>query len=94
LLDLKAPIPSEEQKFQLNDQALNCIYETLDPKVWKMLEEAYDGTSTIKDARLYLFKDKHAKFKMFEGGNEPARDVFHRLNVIVNELRALGTRYG
>jgi len=54
--DLKAPTPGEEQKLQLNDQALNCIYEALDPKVfesiknlemahkvWKRLKDAYEG---------------------------------------------------
>ena len=57
-------------------------------KVWKRLEEAYEGTSTIKDAKLYLFKDKHAKFKMLEGEN--VLEMFHCLNNIANELRAHG----
>ena len=37
--DLKAPTPSEEQKLQLNDQALNCIYEALDPKVFESIKD-------------------------------------------------------
>jgi hypothetical protein len=39
VLDLKAPTPSEEQKLQLNDQSLNCIYEALDSKVFKSIKD-------------------------------------------------------
>jgi len=30
-------------------------------KVWKRLEEAYESTATVKDAKLYIFKDKYDK---------------------------------
>jgi hypothetical protein len=53
------------------------IYESLDPKVfqsiknvefahdaWKKLEESYEGTQVVKKAKIYIFKDKYAKFKM------------------------------
>jgi len=36
-------------------------------KLWKRLEEAYWATSMVKDAKLYIFMDKYAKFKMQEG---------------------------
>jgi hypothetical protein len=71
VLDMKDPTPREEKKLQLNDQALNVIYEALDPKafesiqdlefaheVWKRLEDSYEGTSAVKEAKLYIFKDK------------------------------------
>ena len=45
------------------------------------------GTLAVKEA-LYIFKDKYAKFKMQDDESVP--EMFHRLNVIVNELRNLG----
>jgi hypothetical protein len=32
-------------------------------EVWKMLENSYHGTSRVKEVKLYIFKDKYAKFK-------------------------------
>jgi hypothetical protein len=37
VLDMKDPTPREEENLQLNDQALNVIYEALDPKVFEEL---------------------------------------------------------
>jgi hypothetical protein len=97
VLDMKDPTTREE-KFQLNDQTFSVIYEALDPKVfesikdlefthevWKILEDPYEGTSVVKEAKLYIFKDKYAKFKMLE--DKSMSEMFHRLNVIVNEVR-------
>ena len=97
MLDMSDPTHGEEEKLQLNDQALNIIYEALNPKVfeqikvlefafqvWKRLEDSYEGTPAIKEAKLYIFKDKYAKFKMLEDESVPK--MFHILNVIVNEL--------
>jgi hypothetical protein len=42
----------------------------------------------MKKAKLYIFKDKRAKFKM--QGHESVSKMFHRLNIIVNELKNLG----
>lgn len=30
------------------------------------LEDSYEHTSMVKEAKLYIFKDKYAKFKMLE----------------------------
>lgn len=35
VLDLKGTTPREEENLQLNDQALNVIYKTLDSKVFE-----------------------------------------------------------
>jgi hypothetical protein len=77
------------------------LYEILDDKVfesirdleyafhvWSRLEEAYEGTSMIKSANLFIYEDKYAKFTMKDDESVPK--MFHRLNMIVNELRALG----
>jgi hypothetical protein len=42
----------------------------------------------MKEAKLYIFKDKYAKFKMQE--DENVLETFHRLNIFVTELRNLG----
>lgn len=77
MLDMKVPTLREEDNLQLNNQGLNVIYEALDPKVfksikdleiasqvWKRPQDAYWDTSIVKEAKLYIFKDKYAKFKM------------------------------
>jgi len=85
VLEMKDPVPREEEiSLQFNDQAFTVRYEALDPKVfesikdlelphkvWKRLEESYEGTSTMKDAKLYILKVKYAKFKMVDGESVP-----------------------
>jgi hypothetical protein len=44
-------------------------------KVWKRLEEAYESTTTVKDAKLYIFKDKYDK----PGAYDPAMKHNHYL---------------
>ena len=85
---------------QCNTMALNTIYNAIDSKVfeeikdyesvnkmWKRLEETYEGTPTVKSAKLYILKDKLTSFKMKEDESIP--EMFHRLQVIVNDLKAL-----
>ena len=35
------------------------------------LEDSYEGTSAVKEAKLYIFKDKYAKFKMLKDESMP-----------------------
>ena len=62
---------------QCNIMALNIIYNAIDSKVfeqikdcekasevWKRLEETYEGTLTVKSAKLYILKDKLTSSKM------------------------------
>lgn len=42
----------------------------------------------MKELKLYIFKDKYIKFKMQE--DESVHEMFHMLNIIVNELENLG----
>jgi hypothetical protein len=80
--------------------ALNTIYNTIDSKVfeqikdcerssevWKRLEETYEGTPTVKSAKLYILKDKLTSFKMKDD-----ESMFHRLQVIIDDLKALGEK--
>jgi hypothetical protein len=58
--------------------------------VWKRLEETYEGTPAVKSAKLYILKVKLTSFKMKD--NESIPEMFHRLQVIVNDLKALGEK--
>jgi hypothetical protein len=88
---------------QCNTMALNTIYSAIDSKVfeqikdcdkasevWKRLEETYEGTQVVKSAKLYILKDKLTSFKMKDDESIP--EMFHRLQVIVNDLKALGEK--
>jgi hypothetical protein len=87
---------------QCNTMTLNTIYNAIDSKVfeqikdcdrasevWKRLEETYEGTSAV-NAKLYILKDKLTSFKMKDGESIP--EMFHRLQVIVNDLKALSEK--
>ena len=83
--------------------ALNTIYNAIDSKVfeqikdceranevWKRLEEIYEGTPVVKSAKLYILNDKLTSFKMKD--DESILEMFHRLQVIINDLKALGEK--
>ena len=50
-------------------------------EVWKRLEDSYEGTPAVEEAKLYILKDKLTSFKMQDG--ESILEMFHKLNVIV-----------
>jgi hypothetical protein len=54
------------------------------------LEETYEGTTTVKSAKLYMLKDKLSNFKMKD--DESILEMFHRLQLIVNDLKSLGEK--
>jgi hypothetical protein len=55
---------------------------------WEKLKESFEGTASIKSARAYVLQEKFSSFKMKD--DESVLEMFHRLQVIVNELKALG----
>ena len=57
-------------------------------EAWKKLEESFEGTQAVKDAKAYILKEKFTSFKMKEDESVP--EMFHRLQVLVNDLKALG----
>jgi hypothetical protein len=78
---------------------LNVLYDDIDLqvfeqtknvefsyRVWKILDDSCEGTSTVKEAKLCILKDKLTRFKMRE--RESILVMFHRLN----ELRNLGDK--
>jgi hypothetical protein len=88
---------------QCNTMALNTFYNVIDSKVfeqikdyeranevWNRLEKIYEGTPAVKSVKLYIRKDKLTSFKMKDDESIP--EMFHRLQVIVNDLKALGEK--
>jgi hypothetical protein len=88
---------------QCNTMALNTLYNGIDAKVfeqikdlnkvsevWVRLEETYEGTSTVKSAKLYMLKDKLSNFKMKDDNS--ILEMFYRLQVIINDLKSLGEK--
>ena len=59
-------------------------------EVWTRLEETYEGTTTVKSAKLYMLKDKLSNFKMKDDESIP--EMFYRLQVIINDLKGLGEK--
>ena len=51
------------------------------------MEESFEGTQAVKGAKAYILKEKFASFKMKEDESMP--EMFHRLQVLVNDLTAL-----
>jgi hypothetical protein len=87
---------------QNNDIALSAIHDAIDKRIfeqikniemaheaWKKLEESFEGTKTIKGAKAYILKEKFASFKMKE---DESVTNFHRIEVFVNDLKALGEK--
>jgi hypothetical protein len=84
-----------------NRMALNTLYNSIDTKVfegikdlelanevWIRLSETYEGTKVVKSAKLYRLKSEFENFKMKE--KETILEMFHRLQVIMNDLKSLG----
>jgi hypothetical protein len=56
--------------------------------IWDKLKEIHEGSNTVKEAKLYIFKGKFSEFAMNKDEDVPT--MFNRLNDIVNELKCLG----
>jgi hypothetical protein len=54
------------------------------------LKESFEGTTAIKGAKAYIIKEKFASFNMKEDKSMP--DMFHRMEVFVNDLKSLGQK--
>jgi hypothetical protein len=96
-----APTSAEEEELQNNDIALSVIYDAINETVfeqiknmemahdaWVKLEESYEGTQAVKEAKAYILKEKFASFKIKE--DENVSEMFDRLQVLVNDLKELG----
>ena len=52
------------------------------------MEESFESTQAVKGAKAYILKEKLASFKM--KNDESVPEMFHRLQVLINDLKALG----
>ena len=52
------------------------------------MEKSFEGTQAVKGAKAYILKEMFASFKMKEDESVP--EMFHRLQVLINDLKALG----
>ena len=98
--DPKNPTAAEDVLLQNNDIVVSAIHDAIDERTfekikniemaheaWKKLEESFEGTQAAKDAKAYILKEKFASFKMKE--DESVLEMFHRLQVLINDLKAL-----
>ena len=101
ILDSKNLTPLDEENEILNDQGVNVLFSALDVsefnrvksltnsnEIWKKLMRIHEGTSSVKEAKLYVLKGKFSEFAMKK--DESVAEMFNWLNDIVNELKGLG----
>ena len=95
------PTTSEEKEIHLNARAKNCLYESLSMdifnqvftlktanEIWLKLHELHDGTSNVREQKHCLVLNEYNSFAMKD--NELVRDMYSRLNLIINELNSIG----
>ena len=100
ILDAKNLTPTNEENEVLNDQGINVLFSALDVSefnrvkslknandIWKKLMEIHKGTSSVKEAKLYVLKGKFSEFALKK--DESVAEMFNRLNNVVNELKGL-----
>ena len=100
ILDPKVLTNADTDNIAFNDQALSVLYSALALSefnrvkgldqahaIWEKLKEIYEGTSTVKEAKLYVYKGKFNEFAMKK--DEDVSTMFNRLNDIVNDLKCL-----
>jgi hypothetical protein len=99
--NLEKPTTSEEKEIHLNARAKNCLYESLSMdifnqvftlkttnEIWLKLHELHDGTSNVHELKHWLVLNEYNSFAMKD--NELVRDMYSRLNLIINELNSIG----
>jgi hypothetical protein len=92
---------SEEKEIRLNARAKTCLYESLSienfnqfftlktaNEIWLKLHELHDGTSNVREQKHCLVLSEYNPFAIKE--NELVRDIYSRLNLIINELNSIG----
>jgi hypothetical protein len=97
----KKPTTSEEKEIHLNARAKKCLYESLSMdifnqvltlktanEIWLKLHELHDGTSNVCEQKHCLVLNKYNSFAMRD--DDLVRDMYSRLNLIINELNSIG----
>jgi hypothetical protein len=81
---------ADKRKIECNSHAMNAFYIAFEPPifeqikdleyahdVWVRLEETYEGTQEVKNAKAYVLRDKFGSFKMQDDETMPK--CFNRL---------------
>jgi hypothetical protein len=92
--------PRVREKIHLNARGKNCLYESLSMdifnqvftlktanEIWLKLHELRDGTSNVREQKHCLVLNEYNSFAMKD--NELVRDMYSRLNLIINELNSI-----
>jgi hypothetical protein len=92
------PTTSEEKEIHLNARANNYLYESFSMdifnqvftlkttnEIWLKLHELHDSTSNVREQKHCLVLNEYNSF-----ANELVRDMYSRLNLIINELNYIG----
>jgi hypothetical protein len=100
ILDPKNKSDQDDKNEKLNDRALSVLYNALalsefnrvkglekTNEIWEKLMEIYEGTSTVKEAKLSVYKGKFNEFTMKK--DEDVSTMFNWMNDILNELKCL-----
>jgi hypothetical protein len=92
---------SDEKEIHLKARAKNCLYKSLSMEIfnqvfnmktsneiWLKLHELHDGTYNVREQKHFLVLNEYNSFAMKE--NELVRDMYSRLNLVINELNSIG----
>jgi hypothetical protein len=92
---------SDKKEIHLNARAKNCLYESpiieilnqvftlkIANEIWLKLHKLHDRTSNVCEQKHCLILDEYNSFAMKE--NELVRDMYSRLNLVINELNSIG----
>jgi hypothetical protein len=92
---------SDEKEIHLNARAKNFLYQSLSMEIfnqvfilktaneiWLKLHELHDGTSNVHEQKHCLVLNDYNSFSIKD--NELVRDMYSRLNLIINELNPIG----
>jgi hypothetical protein len=95
------PTKNEEKEIHLNAKAKNCLFESFSEdvfnqvftlntahEIWLKLQELHDGTGNVREQKYCLARQTFDSFEMND--DELVRDMYSRLNLIVNELNSIG----
>ena len=59
-------------------------------ELWKTINENYEGTNDVANERYHVLIDRLNSFKQLDYENAEA--MYSRLNVLINEINALGVK--
>ena len=95
--------PRQQQDLLRNAQATTLLLSTLEKQefdrvdglevakdVWDTLQRAHEGNKPMRKAKIQLLQGKLERFAM--GENETPEEMYNRLKILVNKIRAYGSK--